>query len=229
MKKILIYLRDAFYVPFAAFMMWLHSLLINSTLKIKLVGEDKIEQLHREGKQVIFAFWHQATFSMLYYYRNKGACILPVDNYLGSILAGFTKRYGYNIVRYPQGGSPVQRISAIARIIKIIKDGHDCSIAVDGPPDEKLFNAKPGVFYLAQRTGFPVIPVGAYYSKAHQMNFRWDKYLMPKPFARAILYAGEPIFVKEDVSEIDMGKMCRELEKKIHALTEKAKERCLSK
>jgi lysophospholipid acyltransferase (LPLAT)-like uncharacterized protein len=209
--------------------MWLNSILINSSLKIEVVGEEKIDRLHGEGKKIIFAFWHRATFCMFYYYRRKKNCVFPVDNYLGSILAGFVKRYGIKAIRYPERGTPIERTQAVIKLIRTIKEGYDCSIAVDGPPDEKLFNVKPGVFYLAQRTGSPVIPIGVYYKRAFVFKFRWDKYLMPKPFTRAVLYVGEPIHVKKELSEMDTKKMCDSLEEKLHELTRKAKEVCLSK
>jgi len=226
MTSLLVKLRDAAYVPFASFVMWLNSIIINSTLRIKLVGMDKIASIHARGERVIFAFWHQATFTMFYFYRGKDAVVIPVDNYLGSILAGFVKMYGYRVVRYPERGTPVERVQAVARLIKVIKSGHDCPIAVDGPPEEKLFNAKPGVFYMAGRTGFPVLPVGACYDRAFTFNFRWDKYLMPKPFSKVVLHAGEPIYVKEGLSEMDTEELCRKLEKELHRLTELAREAC---
>lgn len=213
MKKLFYLLRDIIYVPIASTIMWVHSLLINSTLKIEFIGEEKIKQQHREGKRTIFAFWHQATFSMFYYYRWRKLCALPVDNYLGSILAGFFKKYGFKVIRYPERGTPMERAQAISKLIKTIKEGYDCGMAVDGPPNEKLFKAKPGVFYLSQRTGYPVMPAGIYYRNAFVFNFRWDKYLMPKPFTRAVIVIGDPIYVNKDLTEKDLDSMCRGLKK----------------
>ena len=155
--------------------------------------------------------------------------MLPVDNYLGNILAGFVKKYGFKVIRYPERATPMERAQAISKLIKTIKKGYDCGIAVDGPPNEKLFVAKPGVFYLSQRTGYPVMPAGAYYRNAFVFNFRWDKYLMPKPFTKAVIVIGDPIYVNKNLTEKDLDSMCRGLEKKLYELTEQAKKICLSK
>ncbi len=210
--------------------MWLNSIIINRTIKLEVVGEEKIKTLHDKGEKIIFAFWHRATFSMFYYYRRQKICALPVDNYLGSILDGFFRRYGFITVRYPERGSPIERVEAIAKLIKTIKDEDcDCGLAVDGPPGEKLFKAKPGVFYLAARTGHPILPVGIYYGNAHVLNFRWDRYIMPKMFSKAVMVIGDPIYVKEKLSDVDMGKMADGLEKNLHELTAEAKKICLAK
>jgi hypothetical protein len=229
MKNLLMFLRDTLYIPLASSVMWLNSVLVNSTVKLEVIGEDTLNKLHAEGKQLIFAFWHQATFTMFYYYRGKKMCALPVDNYLGKTLAGFLRKYGYKTITYPERGTPLQRVEAIAKLLKGIREGHDCGIAVDGPPDEYLFKAKPGVFYLASRSGAPIIPSAIYYKNAFTMNFRWDKYLVPRLFSRAVLYLGEPIYVNESVFEKNVDPMLKKLEETLYNLTAKAKEICLSK
>ena len=216
-------LRDLLYVPLASNVMWLNSLAVNSTVHLDVIGEEKIDLLHSQGKRIIFAFWHQATFRMFYYYRGKKICALPVDNYLGRILAGFFRKYGFRTVTYPERGSPMARTEAIARIIRTIRDeGYDCGIAVDGPPEEAIFKAKPGVFYLAARTGYPILPIGIHYDRARVMNFRWDKYLVPKLFSRAVMVMGDPIYVKENLSDMNIKDMAHDLEDKLHSLTEEA-------
>ncbi len=223
MTDILLSIRDAVYVPVASYLMWLDSVLINSTVRIKFIGEDTIAAVHGKGQRAVFAFWHQSTFSPFYYYRKRKICALPVDNYLGKILGGFLRRYGFRTISYPQGGKPGERINALASLIRTVKGGYDCGIAVDGPPDEKLYSAKPGVFFIAQRTGNPVLPVGVYYSDPLVLGFRWDKYQIPKPFSRATVLVGEPIYVKATASEADLEGLSRTLERTLHDLTEKAK------
>lgn len=229
MKNILIILRNNIYVPISSAIMWLNSVLINSTVKLVVVNEGAIDRLHKDNGRILFAFWHQATFTLFNYYRGKRICSMPVDNYLGQILKGFLQRYGFKTVTYPEMGSSTDRVKAITRVIRAIKDGWDCGIAVDGPPNEEIFKAKPGVFFLAQRSGSPILPVGIHYEKQWEFKFRWDRYLVPKFFSKAVLVIGDPIHVKENLSEKDMGPVCRELEEKLRQLTEKAKKVCLAR
>jgi len=219
-------LRDFVYVPAASAFFRASCLTINRTLKFSVVGEENIRKVHKKGEQAIFAFWHQSTFTMFNYYKGKKIAMIPVDNYLGSILTRFAKSFGFRTIRYPQSGTPAEKIEALAKLIKAIKEGWDCGVAVDGPPDEQLYKAKPGIFFIASRTGYPILPAAIYYERAVTMGFRWDKYLIPLPFSRATLVIGEPIYVAE---KYEGEKLCRELEKKLFTLTDKAKDACLSK
>lgn len=219
-------LRDALYVPIASNAMSGSCLAINKTVKLTVVGEENIKKVHKKGEQAIFAFWHQSTFTLFSFYRGKKIAMMPVDNYLGSILTGLAVKFGFKTIRYPESGSPVDRIEAIARLMKTLKEGYDCGIAVDGPPDEKLYEAKPGIFFIASRTRYPILPTAIYYKNALTLNFRWDKYLVPLPFSKAALVIGEPMYVTENFN----GKAsCRDIEDKLHKLTLKAKEICLTK
>jgi hypothetical protein len=56
--------------------------------------------------------------------------------------------------------------------------------------------AQPGVVYFALKSGKPIIPAGiAAWPRWETRS--WDRFMIPKPFARAYWVFGEPIFVRE--------------------------------
>ena len=69
----------------------------------------------------------------------------------------------------------------------------------DGPdgPSRVL---KPGVSFLAGRSGAAVLPIGVHTSSRFQLP-RWDRYSIPFPYSRICIVFGEPLTVarREDV------------------------------
>ena len=67
------------------------------------------------------------------------------------------------------------------------------ALTPDGPrgPAERV---KPGVVYLASRTGCPVVPV-ATASRRTWVLGSWDRFRIPQPFTRVVVAYGDPIAV----------------------------------
>ena len=67
----------------------------------------------------------------------------------------------------------------------------------DGPKGPRR-EAHGGVVYLASKSGVPVMPVAVAASAYWQLK-TWDRYLIPKPFARVHIHMGVPVEVPADV------------------------------
>ncbi len=87
-----------------------------------------------------------------------------------------------------------------------MRDGYHAGLAVDGPKGP-IHEVKPGVIYLAKKTGAPVIPVLTSAKPSIVMKKAWDRYMLPVPFAKAVILFGEPIYF--DVN-MDQGSMERD-------------------
>lgn len=217
------------YIEIAAFFLWLLSLLINKTIKLEVYGEETINKIHKQGKAVIFAFWHNASHPFFYYYRNKNAFIIPVNKIPGEVLASFARKYNYLTETLNLDGTPAERTETVIKLIRNLKKGHDVPLAIDGPPDEKLYDVKPGVFYIAGKSGTPIIPAGMYAKRGLTMWWRWDKYIIPLPFTKVVLVVGKPFHIAKKINAEEIKKKCQELGEEIHATTKKAREICLKK
>lgn len=203
----------------AALFLWLLNMAICSTLRLKINNFEIIEKIYREGRHIIFAFWHQAAFPLFYYYRDKRICIMPIAALRGEILCRLARRYNYEIVPYPQKGTPGERMESVVKMVSVLKEGFDGALAVDGPPQPQLYKAKAGVLLLSQKTGHFLVPAGVYMKRKITCFWRWDKYQIPLPFSTVVIAFGEPLTVPVAVEVSELEEKTSELEEKIHKAT----------
>ena len=73
------------------------------------------------------------------------------------------------------------------------------ALTPDGPrgPAERV---KPGLAWLASRSGWAVVPVAAAAKRAWVLG-SWDRFRIPWPFARVCLAFGEPLRVPPELDE----------------------------
>jgi lysophospholipid acyltransferase (LPLAT)-like uncharacterized protein len=80
---------------------------------------------------------------------------------------------------------------------------------------------KAGAPYLAIQAGATVIPTTA--AAARAWTFRsWDRFMVPKPFARVVLLWGDPIIPPSDSASLDAFTLT--LEQALNDLTARADE-----
>lgn len=154
-------------------------------------------------RQHIFAFWHDKQFAPIMLLaksalgQGKHACFVSASGD-GEMLAEWLKRLGYRLVR---GSSSRKALSGLVNLIAITKEGYSVGITADGPRGP-YHQAKTGAAFIAYKAGIGLIPLGVAYSSKWQFNKSWDKYQLPKPFAKAVIYIGEPLHIA-DISDMD--------------------------
>ena len=67
--------------------------------------------------------------------------------------------------------------------------------------------AHGGVVYLASKSGVPILPVALAASDFWQMR-SWDRYLIPKPFARVHIHMGPLLEIPDDIPRGENGAWC---------------------
>ena len=94
------------------------------------------------------------------------------------------------------------------------------ALTPDGPrgPAERV---KPGVVYLASRTGYPVVPVATASRPAWVLG-SWDRFRIPRPFARVVVAYGAPIAVPARVPDEEVEAWRGRIEAAIRELTAEA-------
>jgi lysophospholipid acyltransferase (LPLAT)-like uncharacterized protein len=97
-----------------------------------------------------------------------------------------------------------------------LAEGLDCAFTIDGPRGPRYI-AKPGPVMLARKTGCPVMVFHIGVDRGKTFENTWDHFLLPKPFARAVILFSAPIYVPEDANqetlEAKHAEMQRELER----------------
>jgi hypothetical protein len=150
----------------------------------------------------IAALWHNRLLlfpSALrkFFPERRGAALISASRD-GALLADLVERFGYDTVR---GSSSRQGAAAVRQLAEILDSGRDVVITPDGPRGP-AYEMGPGIVLLAQKTGVAVVPVNMEYSSCWRVK-SWDRFILPKPFARVRVILGEPQHVAQ--TEDDAG------------------------
>ena len=117
----------------------------------------------------------------------------------GDTLSQFAEQLGGRTYQVDMKGNPFAAGRTLIDVLREMKAGRQLVMAPDGP-DGPPFAPKDGVSYLARKGGAAVIPTGAWTRQAYQLD-RWDRYMVPLPFARIHVAIGEPIFAERGMEQ----------------------------
>ena len=184
------------------------------TLRTKLYKHESIDH----NTTYLFAFWHGEQFlpSQIIINQHKTPmCVMVSPSRDGAILTTYLEKIGYEIIR---GSSRDGNVRVLIGMKSKLAQGYSLGFGIDGPIGP-IYVVKPGMIFLAQKCNVKIVPVGSAFSKYWTFNKAWDKFKLPKPFAKAVLVYGEPFSVDP---EADVNQMCVELENKIKLAEQRA-------
>jgi len=192
-------------------------LLLGKSLKIKWIGKENLKTIQKNKGKVLYAFWHGRMLILSYSHRRKKVQVLISQHRDGEIIARIIERLGFGTVR---GSSSHGGFKAILQMANKAKNGYDLAITPDGPKGPP-FQVQPGTAYIAQRSEIPILPITNSAEKVWTLK-SWDSFIIPKPFSKAVIIIGKPIYVTVDLTpeEIDLKNL--ELQANLNLLTEKA-------
>lgn len=150
-----------------------------STWRMETVHGEPLAEARRNGQRVIFALWHGELLPLLWHQRGENVAIVISEHRDGEIVARIAESLGYATVR---GSSSRGGSRALIGLMREIEAGRDGAITPDGPRGPARVFA-PGAAVAAQRTGALIAPIRAQSSRAWRLK-SWDRFLIPKPFAR---------------------------------------------
>ncbi len=142
----------------------------------------------------VFAFWHRSLIACAHRFRDLDIAILISSSFDGELIARTVELLGFKAIRgsSSRGGPTGLRAMQVAYAA-----GHICAITADGPRGP-VFVAKPGAAQLANSVGAHAREsggsatgtwIGCFYAlpdRAWQLR-SWDRFLIPKPFARVVI------------------------------------------
>lgn len=151
---------------------------------------ERWDTLVEGGRGFACMLWHEALLPLLWFHRPYHPVIVVSQARDGQYLSDFAEAIGYRLVR---GSSSRGAVGALLGAIREMESGAIVALTPDGPrgPRREL---KPGVLVAAQRAGVPVIPLHAVADRAWRLN-SWDRFGIPKPFARVRVAYSQPIEV----------------------------------
>lgn len=193
-----IYLRRSWLVRL------IHAALVMLGRTWRIEVEDRagfFDRTHHEP--YIFVLWHNRMAAIpeafrRFYGPRKGASVLTSASGEGTVLALLLERFGIGAVR---GSTSRQGAAALREMEGLLREGKDLAITPDGPRGPR-YVLQPGPAILAKRTGCAVLPLRVRVDGAWRLN-TWDRFFVPKPFARVRVHVGPVVRVGPDD---DLGK-----------------------
>jgi lysophospholipid acyltransferase (LPLAT)-like uncharacterized protein len=161
------------------------------TWRVREIGREgwNDRRARKDGGTVV-AIWHGQMLPLTAHHRDEGVSVLISEHRDGEIIARVTRAFGFGTVRgsTSRGGS-----RALLELVSVLRRGGEIALTPDGPRGPRHTFA-PGALVAANRAGVPVVCVVAHVDRAWQLG-SWDRFEIPKPFARITVAYSEPTYV----------------------------------
>ncbi len=187
---------------------WAFITLLGSSYRYRFEGAEHLRKLEQEGKPCLLAIWHGRFFVFVYLFRFRGFVALVSQHLDGEMIAQTLHRLRFKTVR---GSSTRGGKEAFHNMVEALRRGESGVVIPDGPrgPRHKL---KPGVIYMALKTGVPILPLT--YSARPAVRFKsWDHFMLPLPFAKVVVKIGRPFYVPADADDRKLVGLKNQLER----------------
>ncbi|HEY2850014.1 MAG TPA: lysophospholipid acyltransferase family protein [Gemmatimonadaceae bacterium] len=165
--------------------------LLARTWRIRERNADGWRRLRAEKKPWVFALWHAVLLPIAYKHSNEGVAVLVSQHRDGELIARVLSAWGNSTVRgsTTRGGS-----RALLAMIRELESGVPVAVTPDGPKGPAC-EFQGGALIAAQRAGVPVIAMAVHADRAWRLK-SWDRFMIPKFFARVTFAYGEPTMVQ---------------------------------
>lgn len=159
--------------------------LYSATFRLTVENEDEWMDYVKNGGRVLLCVWHQQFFSAIRYFKNyqKYAPGLMISRSAdGDLIAGVASRTGWRPAR---GSSSKGGRSAMMEVISHLKETGLAAHIMDGPRGP-IGKVKAGAVSIALAADAVIVPFYISADRAWYFN-SWDKFFIPRPFAKVTL------------------------------------------
>ena len=169
----------------------------NSTLRYHFDQNEMIQKLG--NRNYVFAIWHQSLFTGILAQTGKAHIVIISKSKDAEPVAFLCNKLGHISVRgsSKKTGAP-DKGGKLAKdeMIEFLKKGYPGAITVDGPKGPALV-VKAGIIDMAQKAGAVIVPYTLASSSYFEFN-SWDRFRIPKPFAKILVSYGEAIDLSDE-------------------------------
>lgn len=182
------------------------------TWKLKVEDPPELTSRLKNREPFILAHWHGdelALASLLGRYRLATIVSTSKD---GDIMSVFSRLMG---TKSSRGSSTRGGIGALKGLLRLMKEGCNCSFAVDGPKGP-IYKVKPGVFETSKLAQAPIFYAGVYADRKLVFEKAWNKTFLPKPFAKVHIRWSGPLAPIQKTQDPRDENLALDLEKLLH-------------
>ena len=182
---------------------------------VRVEGVANLDEALARAPSLVPCYWHQHQLycaKFLVEQRGRGLTVgwlisPSVDGELGAMIV---RRVGGVVIR---GSSTHTGARALRDYYHaLVKQDVSPIITPDGPRGPR-FKFKPGALLLAQMSGRPILPMA--YAASHAWLIKWDKFVIPMPFARIAIAIGPPCYVPRAIDGRTLGELQRRMEQEL--------------
>ncbi|MGC9314091.1 MAG: lysophospholipid acyltransferase family protein [bacterium] len=125
---------------------------------------------------------------LVYYFRNRGIVVLVSRSFDGEITSRVLHKMGFRTIR---GSTTRGAMQSLREVITELNNNSYVAFTPDGPkgPSEV---AQIGASAAARLGNAPLVAVATASSKHWRLK-TWDKFIIPKPFAKVEIRQSKPI------------------------------------
>lgn len=190
---------------------------------VTVCGVEHLQAALAEAPSLVPCFWHQHQgFCAKYLLEQRarglavGWLISPsVDGELGAMLV---RRVGGRVIRGSSTHTGARALRDYYRAL--VQENVSPVITPDGPRGPR-FKFKPGAILLAQMSRRPILPMA--YAASRAWLVKWDKFVIPWPFARIAIAIGPPRYVPRVIDAAQIVRLQVEMQAELKRLYEVAR------
>lgn len=146
-------------------------------------------------QRYLFSVWHDSSVIAAFAGKHYRTVALTSRHRDGSFVESIVAPLGVKSVR----GSTGRGGQAAARALLEVAKENDIVMTPDGPRGPRRTMSR-GIIYLASRTGNPIVPTAFACENAWEIKSSWTSHMIPRPFSRIVLLAGQPLKVPAELS-----------------------------
>lgn len=171
--------------------------LLARTWRVEFRGDAGFACMRADTTKVVMV-WHGRLLAAmpLRHHRDRHFEVLVSPSADGALVVTSLHRFGYGVIRGSSSRGGAQALRALAQALRA---GRSIVLTPDGPRGPR-HSVNSGVGWLARCSGAPIVPVGLAVDRAWRLS-SWDRFLIPKPFARLIVTYGDPVTVPSDCDD----------------------------
>ena len=162
------------------FLIWLVYRPLSFTWRVTCREPQAMRDALRDRKPFILAHWHGDLFALACLVRRYRLVTIASRSKDGRIMGTLLRLLGAAVIA---GSSSKGGAAALKGLLRLMREGHNCSFAVDGPRGP-IYKLKPGVLETSRVIQCPIYYASVSCDRAVHWHRSWDRAYVPKPFAR---------------------------------------------
>jgi lysophospholipid acyltransferase (LPLAT)-like uncharacterized protein len=146
----------------------------------------------------LYSLWHEDLPILAAWYGGPHLCTLISEHADGQLISEAVRHMRMKTVA---GSSTHGGIRAVRQMLRQPQHLH-LVVTPDGPHGPRR-QVKPGLVYLASRSGLPIVPLVVGYRRAWRLR-SWDRLAIPRPGGKVFCLGGAPVHVPADIGKAEL-------------------------